>query len=62
MQLPKKPHSPQSYKKNRIYKTPIQVNNPTGQQVKKIARFGVEGQVASQTNGKNLKIAILNYR
>lgn len=35
MQLPKKPHSPQSYKKNRIYKTPIQVNNPIGQQVKK---------------------------
>ena len=52
MQLPKKPHSPQSYKKNRIYKTPIQVNNPIGQQVKKIARFGVEGQVGSQTNGK----------
>lgn len=52
MQLPKKPHSPQSYKKNRIYKICQRVNKPTGQQVKKIARFGVEGQVGSQTNRK----------
>ena len=35
MQLPKKPHSPQSYKKNRIYKICQRVNKTTGQQVKK---------------------------
>ena len=52
MQLPKKPHSPQSYKKNRIKKICQRVNKSTGQQVKKIARFGVEGQVASQAYGK----------
>ena len=52
MQLPKKPHSPQSYKKKPISKESQQVNESTGQQVKKIARFGVEGQVGSQTNGK----------
>ena len=35
MQLPKKPHSPQSYKKKPISKESQQVNGSTGQRVNK---------------------------
>ena len=39
MQLPKKPHSPQSYKKKPISKESQQVNESTGQREIELSRF-----------------------
>ena len=53
MQLPKKPHSPQSYKKKPISKESQQVNESTGQRVNKTT----SQQVNEKSNYRIIEIS-----
>ena len=56
MQLPKKPHSPQSYKKKPISKESQRVNKSTSQQVNKTTSQQVNKTTSQRVNEKS------NYR
>ena len=56
MQLPKKPHSPQSYKKKPISKESQRVNKSTSQRVNKTTSQQVNKTTSQRVNEKS------NYR
>ena len=53
MQLPKKPHSPQSYKKKPISKESQQVNESTSQRVNKTTSQQDNGSTSERVNEKS---------
>ena len=53
MQLPKKPHSPQSYKKKPISKESQQVNESTRQRVNKTTSQQVNKTTSQRVNEKS---------